>query len=595
MNNINIYSFILLLNALFAVLLAINVIIKKKINGKIYFIFLMFSVFLWSASDAFGLATNDFELKIIFAKVAYIGIVSIAPFLFLFFFNFLQSEKKLSIKTNILLWIVPVIVFILALTNEFHHLIWISVTPVSPTDGYFANWEHGIAVYLHMLFSYSLILCVLIMLIRIAFMFRQVYRVQAIFMIVATFLPFLGNFLYIFRINPLTYRDLTPFLFTISGFVITLGFTSFRFLDTKPIAYGKLFLNLSDSVLVLDRNLMIADSNPPLEKLFGIKNLIGKNAVEEFSGYPELVSIIREKSENKKEICVNISGKSYWIDIRISSLLDRFKDIIGFLIVVRDITEIKNNEYKIKESEKNLKNIIATKDKFFSIIAHDLKNPFSALLGLSEIFKDDIESLTDEQKKDFADILYKAANSTYKLIENLLEWTRLQTGKFEFRFENLNLREISTEICSALLVNALKKNIKIKNDIPKDTIVYSDKNMLKLLFNNLITNAIKFSYKGSEIRISSEEKTDGLEVSISDTGIGIKKADIEKLFRTDVSYSMKGTEKEEGTGLGLILCKEIIDKSGGSIRVESEFGKGSKFIFFIPKKIYNNLIKQDYD
>jgi PAS domain S-box-containing protein len=584
MNNINVYSFILLFNALLAVLLAINVIIKKKINGKIYFIFLMLSIFLWSLFDAFGLATDDYELKIIFAKAAYIGVVSIAPFLFLFFFNFLQSEKKLSVRNHILLWVVPVIVYILTLTNEFHHLIWISVTPIPGTDGYFANWEHGIVVYLHMLFSYSLILSVLIMLIRIAYMFRQVYRRQAIFMTIATLLPFVGNFLYIFRINPLTYLDLTPFLFTVSGFMITLGFTSYRFLDTKPIAYGKLFINLSDSVLVLDGSLMIADVNPPFEKLFGIKNLIGKNAIEEFAGYPELVSIIKEKFEEKKEIQVRINGKYYWLDIRISPLYNRYKDIIGFLIVFRDITENKNNEYTIKESEKNLKNIIATKDKFFSIIAHDLKNPFSALLGLSEIFKNEIETLTEEEKKDFAETLYIAAKSTYKLIENLFEWTRLQTGKFEFAYENLNLREISTEICSALLVNALRKNIKITNEIPKDTMVYSDKNMLKLLFNNLITNAIKFSYKGSEVRIASEEKADGLEVCISDSGIGIKKADIEKLFRTDISYSMKGTEKEEGTGLGLILCKEIIDKSGGSISVESEAGKGSRFMFLIPNK-----------
>lgn len=580
--NINIFSFILLFNALLSISLCINIILKKKVNGKIFFALLMLSLFFWSISDSLGFATDNLEMKILFAKIAYIGVVSTAPLYFLFFYYFLQGEKKLSKKSFIVVWIIPVIIFILAATNEYNLLIWPTVTIVPGTDSKMTLFEHGIGVYINMLYSYSLILYVVYSLVKIAFLYRQVYRRQAIIMIVATLVPLCGNFIYVFRLNPYPSLDLTPFLFTISGFMITWGFTSYRFLDTKPIAHGKLFSNMTDSVLVLDGNMMIAEVNPSFENLFGMKGITGKSAMEVLSGYGELLKISKYKNETQREIPIKINESEFWFDVRTCPLYDRYKDIIGIIIVIRDITESKKKENIIRESEKNLKEIVATKDKFFSIIAHDLKSPFTALLGLSEILRNDFDTLSEDQKKDFSDMLYKSAKSTYKLIENLLEWTQLQTGKFEMRIEEFDLKDISSEICSALIVNAMKKNIVINNEIQKGTIVSSDKNMLKLLFNNLISNAIKFSYKGGKIDILSSAGDEGIEVTVADTGIGISEKDIAKLFRTDISFSMKGTEKEEGTGLGLILCKEIIEKTGGKIWVESEIGKGSKFKFLIP-------------
>lgn len=580
--NINVYSFVLLLNAFLTIVLGINITLKKNVKGKIYFFLLALSLFIWSLTDSLGLATGNIENKIILAKLAYLGVATVATLYFLFFFNFLQNERKLSLRSNLIIWIIPLIILILAFTNEYHLLIWPSVTLIPEGNGNFAIFEHGIGVYVNMVYSYSLILYVVYALIKIAFLYRQVYRKQAILMIVATMVPLSGNFLYVFKINPFPELDLTPFLFTVSALMISWGFTSYRFLDTKPIAHSKLFFNMSDSVLVLDGNMKIADVNPSFEELFGLRDLIGKNASEIFRKYNVLIKIFGEVKENKYEIPITVNGNNIWLDIRTIPLYDAYKDVIGILIVMRDITDNKLAENKIKESEKNLKEIVATKDKFFSIIAHDLRSPFAALLGLSEIFKEDIESLTDYQKKDFADMLYRSAKSTYKLIENLLEWTRLQTGKFKINYEKFDLYDVTSEICGALIVNALNKRVKIHNKVEKGTLILSDVNMLKLLFNNLITNAIKFSYKGGKVDITSEKTERGTIVSVRDYGTGIKEEDIGKLFRTDISFSLKGTEKEEGTGLGLVLCKEIIEKTGGKIWVESEEGKGSCFKFLIP-------------
>lgn len=581
--NINIYSFVLLLNALLTIVLCINITLKKTINGKIFFSLLMISLFIWSLSDSLGLASQELQVKILLAKIAYFGVVSTAPLFFLFFFNFLQSEKKLGIKNTILVWIIPFVILLLAFTNEYHLLIWPNITLMTGASGELAVFEHGFGVYVNMLYSYSLILYVVYALVKIAYLYRQVYRKQAIIMIIATLVPLCGNILYVFKINPFPSVDLTPFLFTVSGVMITWGFTSFRFLDTKPIAHSSLFLNMSDSVLVLDSQHMIAEVNPSFEKLFQIYDVIGKNAVVTLGKFSELKKIFETKTKSNYEIPICINGKNLWLDIRTSPLLDRYKNLIGMLIVMRDITDSKNAENLIKESEKSLKELVATKDKFFSIIAHDLKSPFTALLGLSEVLKDDIDTLTDKQKKDFAEILYKAAKNSFNMIENLLEWSRIQTGKFVFHNEELDISRVASEVCNTLVVSALNKNVEIKNEIQTGVIISNDKNMLKLLFNNLIANAIKFSYRGGKIVVGSRLNRNCVELFVSDTGIGIKKEDIGKLFRTDISFSRNGTEKEIGTGLGLILCKEIIEKIGGKIWVESEVGKGSTFTFSLPK------------
>ncbi len=247
-----------------------------------------------------------------------------------------------------------------------------------------------------------------------------------------------------------------------------------------------------------------------------------------------------------------------------------------------DLVEI---NLKIEESEQKLLELNAQKDKFFSIISHDLKSPFIALLGYSEILIEDFKNLTQEELFEFITSINKASKNVYNLLENLLEWSRIQTGRSEFIPEFFNVFKTAQSVVELMDCTAKQKNIKLVNTIDFKSTVYGDENMINTVLRNLVSNAIKFTRENGEVIIASESNDDYFTVSVSDTGIGMSDSDIEKLFRIDVHHTTIGTNKEKGTGVGLILCKELILKNNGNIWVESELKKGSRFNFSLPKKI----------
>ncbi len=237
---------------------------------------------------------------------------------------------------------------------------------------------------------------------------------------------------------------------------------------------------------------------------------------------------------------------------------------------------------ELKDTRQNLQEANATKDKFFSIIAHDLKNPFNALLGLSKLLLTNFDAFDEKKKKQFIENIFQASEQGYKLLENLLDWSRVQMGKIKWKPDHLDISTYCFENVSLLEASANNKKINLHSDINTGTPVYADPNMVTMVIRNLMSNAIKFTQKGGEVKITSETKGNYEEITVSDTGTGIKPEDIEKLFRIDVHHSTLGTAKEVGTGLGLILCKEFIEKNGGNIKIESELGSGSRFKFTLP-------------
>ncbi len=238
---------------------------------------------------------------------------------------------------------------------------------------------------------------------------------------------------------------------------------------------------------------------------------------------------------------------------------------------------------ELRAAQQDLCEANATKDKFFSIIAHDLKNPFNALVGITKILLNDYERFDAEKKKELIQMLYDSSQQGYKLLENLLSWSRIQTGRMTWNPEHIDLFTYTFESMTLLKTAAENKCLSLISEIEKNTMLYADANMVTMVMRNLVSNAIKFTPEKGEVRITSKTVGDDEQVMISDTGIGIKAQDIDRLFRIDMHHSTPGTADEQGTGLGLILCKEFVEKNGGKIWAESEFGKGSRFIFSIPK------------
>ncbi|MCX8026931.1 MAG: PAS domain S-box protein [Thermodesulfovibrionales bacterium] len=259
-------------------------------------------------------------------------------------------------------------------------------------------------------------------------------------------------------------------------------------------------------------------------------------------------------------------------------------NINGIIINSRDITDRKKAEEALKKSEKELRQLNETKDKFFSIIAHDLKNPFGAFLSGTEILKEYLQNSDDDNAKVLSAELHKMAKRVYELLENLLEWSQLQQGLIPYHPTKADLCYLANNVVNLLSTNAKSKNIDLQCLIKEGTVVYADYNMLKNILNNLIFNSIKFTNYGGKIIVDAQDSGDFVEVSVMDNGVGMSSEKIERLFKIgEQKISTTGTAGERGTGLGLILCKEFVEKNGGKIWVESEIGKGSAFKFTLPK------------
>ena len=270
---------------------------------------------------------------------------------------------------------------------------------------------------------------------------------------------------------------------------------------------------------------------------------------------------------------------------------------VRFIRKVNQKLQDKNKELEIINhrlfgSEKRLKELNATKDRVFSIIAHDLKNPFNALMGFSEILARRIDSYDKEQVKKYTSIMNNTANNIYMMLENLLEWSRTQRKKINLSFENFDIRTSAISVITLLELNAYRKHVDLNCKIPQKTYVHADKNTISTVLRNLIDNAIKFTGEGGKITIDAIDTNDMVEILVSDTGIGIEKEDIDKLFKVETNFSSSGTLDEKGTGLGLILCKDFITLNKGEIWIESIINKGTTFHFTLPKTDENSIDEQ---
>lgn len=238
---------------------------------------------------------------------------------------------------------------------------------------------------------------------------------------------------------------------------------------------------------------------------------------------------------------------------------------------------------QLEISEAKLKEANATKDKFFSIIGHDLKNPLFVIQSMSEILETEFDEISSEERLEFIQAIRESSKNAYALLEDLLHWARCQSGRIDFNPEPIHLKQLVSRCINLLEAHAIKKQINLINAIDSTHILMADKFMIDTIIRNLTSNALKFTPEGGTVKIVSNLINDFIEITVEDTGIGLSELDKQKLFRIDVKNSEIGRSKEKGTGLGLILCKEFVEKHGGKIWVESELEKGSKFKFTIPK------------
>lgn len=292
--------------------------------------------------------------------------------------------------------------------------------------------------------------------------------------------------------------------------------------------------------------------------------------------------IVGEARRIHSEIPIkNRLGEYKWLLINSAQIM--WNGTAATLHLATDVTQRKKAEEEISQKNEELENLNATKDKFFSIIAHDLRSPFNSLLGLTELLSSGLSQMSMIDIQPMVDSIHKSTNSLYRLLENLLQWSQIQSGTIPFDPKPVFLQSVLHESVEVTKESAMLKEIEISLAVDEQLQVFADSNMLQTVLRNLISNAVKFTPKGGKITISALSLKDRqVEISVADTGIGINQTMIANLFRIDVKTNRMGTEKEPSSGLGLLLCKEFVEKQGGQIWVDSEVGKGSVFHFTIP-------------
>lgn len=376
--------------------------------------------------------------------------------------------------------------------------------------------------------------------------------------------------------------------------------------EVNDLNYRELFDFFTDSIYIIDPEGLFIDVNTGATRMYGYnrEEMIGRSpemlAAPGKNDPDQLSESLKKAFNGDAQVLewwgIRKNGEVFPKDIVLNRGRYFGRDVV--IAIGRDITERKMVEQQLLEYNLELKETNQSKDKFFSILAHDLKNPFGGLLGFIDLLYEDIDELSTDQVKEYLQNIRTASYHTYSLLENLLEWSRIQTGKVAFRPSKFDLREEVESVLMVLEANSIRKNIKLINAVEAGIIAEADRNMIHSVIQNLTTNAIKFSNSNSSVHISgkiipsktgsvatsevSDKPRQWYELSVSDTGIGIPEEIMPKLFKLDGQFSMAGTANEPGTGLGLILCKEMVEKNGGKIRVESVQNNGSTFIFTLP-------------
>lgn len=379
-----------------------------------------------------------------------------------------------------------------------------------------------------------------------------------------------------------------------------------RSLQEAKNKYANLFHELKNTIYESSPNGKLLDINPAGMKLFGFES---KEELMNVDIANDLYVNAEDREVLKTEIEKNGFVKNYEIKIKnkngdqivvletSTTIQDSTGNIIAYQGILQDVTDDKRRKelmskyvadlaevnMQLRNSEIELKKLDAEKDKFFSFIAHDLKSPFNSLLNLSEFLVEDIADLTMDEVKSFSREINRSAQNVFNHIVNLLQWSQIKTGGLEQVMENVALSSFVNSTIALIEGNAAKKNIAVKNDIDTRLFFKGDRNMINSVFLNLITNSIKFTQRNGQIKISADNNDNMITVMVMDNGIGMRKESVEKLFRIDKHFTTSGTSNELGTGLGLILCKELIEKNNGTIWVKSEEGVGTTFFFTLLK------------
>ncbi|WP_373495581.1 histidine kinase N-terminal 7TM domain-containing protein [Aquiflexum sp.] len=581
---LNIFSIILLVSGMLVAGISAVIIYRMK-DAVRWFAFTMLLVSIWALGYGLELLSETLEGMMFWVKVEYIGI-AIAPGTWIWFcLKYAGLDKWINYRSASIVYAIPLITFLLVLTNEYHHLHYKEVSVYTSGPFPLLNITIGPWYMVHTIYFYVSLLFGNILLLLKFKGADSIFRKQTNLLIFAGIIPWFFNIIYLLGYRPFDHIDLTPYAFLFTYIFIGLALLRFDLFNIKPIARDKVFELITKGILVFDPRDRVIDYNDAILKALNKPkiSLIGKTMEELFGNKPELMELIKKREVCGLELELGTGVDNSEFRIECIPILDKKSVFSGVVVLFENISAEKKIQRQLQYQADELVKTNSLKDKLFTIISHDLKGP---ILGVRELIRLTNEGLI--AKDEFFDMIpevNKNMDSVSILLENLLGWTSSQMKGEVIEREEFNLEDMIQEQFMLFDKTVNEKGVFLKKVkyTKGDIFVFADKNMIDLAIRNLISNAIKFSGPGDTVSVILKEKPDSVYVRIKDTGSGIPPENLEKL-RNKESISTLGKNKESGTGLGLLLVQDYIEKNGSTLYIQSTLNEGSDFSFYLSKK-----------
>lgn len=548
-----------------------------------WFSLILVSIAIWCVAYGFELTALRLSDMLFWIRIEYLGITLLPALWLVFVLKYVGQEEWLKPPLYALAFGYSLLTYLLVATNDYHHWYYQSVSVDVGGPFPLLEIEPGVWYIVHTAVFYMVIIFSFVLLVKRFSNSDRIYRRQNNLVLIAITIPWLVNIAYIvFGLKPYGHIDLTPFAFFISALLVAFGLLRLRLFEIVPLARDKIFADLQDGVLVLDNDNRVIDLNESMRALIGVSRdqILGVRAERIFTER-EIQALWQTPLSLEKASLIWRKSPEEAFELTSSFLSAISGGTAGRILLFRNITPRLLAEQRLKQKSEELAALNKIKDRLFSVIAHDLRGPLASIKQLLSLFEDD--HITGQELKNLVIALSKELQQSNDLLENLLAWARGQLDGEKIRLESFPVFAVVNEITEFFEKPARRKNIGFNKQIPENLSVWADRQMFRIIIRNLISNSIKFSPAASVISIVAAVDQDQLmTIAISDQGEGMSQEELNNLFGPD-HFSKMGTNKEKGTGLGLLLVKDLTEKLGGEINIESEPGLGSTFTVKLPR------------
>ncbi|UCS91905.1 PAS domain S-box protein [Echinicola marina] len=576
------YSLTLLIFSVLTLFLSVVVFIGLNKNVR-WFGAMMVAVSIWAASDGVMVVVDDLGLMLSIVNAEYVGIALVPVFWLLFVFRFVGKEQWLKPRMVAAQFIFPILTLLMVWTNDYHHLHYQSAAIKEVNGLYGLVTAKGPWYIIHTTYFYCWMIFGMFLLLYQYKKSEGIYRKQTVIIILGSLVPWVANILVVFQVGPFNGFDPTPYGFVVTSFIVVFGFWELSLFDLRPIARNKVVDSMREGMVVLDVEDRIVDFNDQMLRIIGR----GKGEVTGL-GFGKLgfkderwKELLEQDTEQVVYLDLLFEGEKRYYEINCKIISGGKRDFRGRLLMFRDITQFRLDQRRLEEQARELSELNMTKDRLLSIISHDMRGPLNSLTQFLEMSESGF--ISDQEFKAMLPKISENLRQVSGFMENLLVWAMSQLMGENIEKEVFDIDKELSSVVNLFKASIENKGIQVDHLSKGEALVFADPNMTRLVLRNLLSNALKFSDKGDKISIYLEFVGNQTKVLVEDTGVGIPEKNLDRIFSAE-AFTTFGTQKEQGTGLGLMLSKDFVEKNGGEIGVESELGKGTKFFFTLPRK-----------